>query len=134
MVTLGRVKSVCNSFYIFMRTTKNLSVLSFQETEIDVLATVQNLLRQCGQPSAFLRPLSKLFSIIHNKLPRQALTNVFQVPLRMEQDEFILLFLFYFPFKSIYFHSQTNCVVMEITDHITLSNMVSIQDESRLCG
>ncbi|XP_076578925.1 small subunit processome component 20 homolog [Chaetodon auriga] len=48
------------------------------ETEIDILATVQNLLRQCVQPSAFLRPLSKLFSIIHNKLPRQALTNVFQ--------------------------------------------------------
>ncbi|KAF0029549.1 hypothetical protein F2P81_018654 [Scophthalmus maximus] len=49
-----------------------------QETEIDILATVQNLLRQCVQPSAFLQPLSKLFSIIHNKLPRQALTNVFQ--------------------------------------------------------
>uniref|UniRef100_A0A671YNU0 UTP20 small subunit processome component n=1 Tax=Sparus aurata TaxID=8175 RepID=A0A671YNU0_SPAAU len=49
-----------------------------QETEIDILATVQNLLRQCTQPSAFLRPLSRLFSIIHNKLPRQALVNVFQ--------------------------------------------------------
>ncbi|XP_074482513.1 small subunit processome component 20 homolog isoform X2 [Sebastes fasciatus] len=49
-----------------------------QETEIDILATVQNLLRQCVEPSAFLRPLSKLFSVIHNKLPRQALTNVFQ--------------------------------------------------------
>ncbi|XP_071357681.1 small subunit processome component 20 homolog isoform X2 [Trachinotus anak] len=49
-----------------------------QETEIDILATIQNLLRQCVQPSAFLRPLSKLFSVIHNKLPRQALTNVFQ--------------------------------------------------------
>ncbi|XP_044199894.1 small subunit processome component 20 homolog [Thunnus albacares] len=49
-----------------------------QETEIDILATVQNLLRQCVQPSAFLRPLSKLFSIIHNKLPRRALINVFQ--------------------------------------------------------
>nr|XP_046234375.1 small subunit processome component 20 homolog isoform X2 [Scatophagus argus] len=48
------------------------------EIEIDVLATVQNLLRQCVQPSAFLQPLSKLFSIIRNKLPRQALTNVFQ--------------------------------------------------------
>lgn len=56
------------------------TVCLFQETEIDILATVQNLLRQCVQPSAFLRPLSKLFSIIHNKLPRQALTNVFQVP------------------------------------------------------
>ncbi|XP_069012709.1 small subunit processome component 20 homolog [Embiotoca jacksoni] len=49
-----------------------------QETEIDILATVQNLLRQCVQPSSFLRPLGKLFSVIHNKLPRQALTNVFQ--------------------------------------------------------
>ncbi|XP_031599328.1 small subunit processome component 20 homolog [Oreochromis aureus] len=49
-----------------------------QETEIDLLATIQNLLRQCDKPSVFLRPLSKLFSIIHNKLPRQALTNVFQ--------------------------------------------------------
>ncbi|XP_056878552.1 small subunit processome component 20 homolog [Takifugu flavidus] len=49
-----------------------------QETEIDILATVQNLLRQSVEPSAFLQPLSKLFSIIQNKLPRQALTNVFQ--------------------------------------------------------
>ncbi|XP_008314156.1 small subunit processome component 20 homolog [Cynoglossus semilaevis] len=48
------------------------------ETEMDILATVQNLLQQCVQPSAFLRPLSKLFSVIHNKLPRQALTSVFQ--------------------------------------------------------
>lgn len=57
----------------------DLTVCLFQETEIDILATVQNLLRQCVQPSAFLRPLSKLFSVIHNKLPKQALTNVFQV-------------------------------------------------------
>uniref|UniRef100_A0A3Q3KPS7 UTP20 small subunit processome component n=1 Tax=Mastacembelus armatus TaxID=205130 RepID=A0A3Q3KPS7_9TELE len=49
-----------------------------QETEINILATVQNLLRQCVRPSAFLQPLSKLFSVIHNKLPRQALTSVFQ--------------------------------------------------------
>ncbi|XP_076008545.1 small subunit processome component 20 homolog [Genypterus blacodes] len=49
-----------------------------QETEIDILATVQNLLRQCEEPSAFLRPLGKLFSVIHNKLPRQALTSAFQ--------------------------------------------------------
>ncbi|KAJ0012510.1 hypothetical protein NQD34_016844 [Periophthalmus magnuspinnatus] len=48
------------------------------ETEIDVLATVQNLLRQCSNPSSFLRPLSKLFSVIHKKIPRQALTSVFQ--------------------------------------------------------
>ncbi|KAK2883206.1 small subunit processome component 20 homolog [Channa argus] len=49
-----------------------------QETEIDILATLQNLLRQCVQPSSFVRPLSKMFSFIHNKLPRQALTSVFQ--------------------------------------------------------
>ncbi|XP_024150464.1 small subunit processome component 20 homolog [Oryzias melastigma] len=49
-----------------------------QETEIDILATIQNLLRQCERPSAFLRPLSKLFAVIHNKLPRKALTAVFQ--------------------------------------------------------
>ncbi|XP_017285401.1 small subunit processome component 20 homolog isoform X2 [Kryptolebias marmoratus] len=49
-----------------------------QETEIDILATVQNLLRRSVQPSAFLRPLSKLFAVIHNKLPRKALVTVFQ--------------------------------------------------------
>ncbi|XP_062339462.1 small subunit processome component 20 homolog [Osmerus eperlanus] len=49
-----------------------------QETELDILATVQNLLRQCSQPGSFLRPLGRLFSILHHKLPRQALTNVFQ--------------------------------------------------------
>lgn len=52
---------------------------SFQETEMDILATVQNLLRRCVQPAAFLRPLSKLFSVVHNKLPRKALVAVFQV-------------------------------------------------------
>lgn len=50
-----------------------------QETELDILATIQNLLRQCVQPSSFLQPLSKLFSIIHHKLPMQALVSVFQV-------------------------------------------------------
>ncbi|KAM9327768.1 small subunit processome component 20 homolog [Pholidichthys leucotaenia] len=49
-----------------------------QETEIDILATIRNLLGQCSQPSVFLRPLGKLFSVIHNKVPRQALTGVFQ--------------------------------------------------------
>ncbi|XP_061617524.1 LOW QUALITY PROTEIN: small subunit processome component 20 homolog [Phyllopteryx taeniolatus] len=49
-----------------------------EEMELDILATVQNLLRQSLQSSAFLRPLSKLFSVIHKKLPRQALTSVFQ--------------------------------------------------------
>ncbi|XP_054911685.1 small subunit processome component 20 homolog [Poeciliopsis prolifica] len=49
-----------------------------QETELDLLATIQNLLRQSDQPSAFLQPLGKLFAIIHKKLPRQALTTVYQ--------------------------------------------------------
>ncbi|XP_051911593.1 small subunit processome component 20 homolog [Hippocampus zosterae] len=49
-----------------------------EETELDILATIQNLLQQCVQPSAFLQPLGKLFSVIHNKLPRKALTSVFQ--------------------------------------------------------
>ncbi|XP_043964664.1 small subunit processome component 20 homolog [Gambusia affinis] len=49
-----------------------------QETELDLLATMQNLLRQSDQPSTFLRPLGKLFAIIHKKLPRQALTTVYQ--------------------------------------------------------
>lgn len=56
-----------------------------QETELDILATIQNLLRQCVQPSSFLWPLSKLFSIIHHKLPRQALVSVFQVHYRPPQ-------------------------------------------------
>ncbi|XP_029019229.1 small subunit processome component 20 homolog [Betta splendens] len=49
-----------------------------QETVLDILATVQNLLRQCVQPSMFLQPLSKLFSVIHEKLTRKALTSAFQ--------------------------------------------------------
>uniref|UniRef100_A0A3B3Y953 Uncharacterized protein n=1 Tax=Poecilia mexicana TaxID=48701 RepID=A0A3B3Y953_9TELE len=50
-----------------------------QETELDLLATIQNLLRQSDQPSAFLQPLGKLFAVIHKKLPRQALTTVYQL-------------------------------------------------------
>lgn len=46
---------------------------------MDLLATVQNLLRRCIQPAAFLRPLSKLFSVVRSKLPRKALVSVFQV-------------------------------------------------------
>ncbi|XP_077399499.1 small subunit processome component 20 homolog [Vanacampus margaritifer] len=49
-----------------------------EEAQLDILATIQNLLQQCVQPSAFLQPLSKLFSVIHGKLPRKALTSVFQ--------------------------------------------------------
>ncbi|XP_028810161.1 small subunit processome component 20 homolog [Denticeps clupeoides] len=49
-----------------------------QETELDILETVQNLLRQCADPSAFLKPLSRLLSILHSKLSRQALCAVFK--------------------------------------------------------
>ncbi|XP_050963565.1 small subunit processome component 20 homolog [Labeo rohita] len=49
-----------------------------QETQLDILGTVKNLLRQCSDPCAFLKPLSKLFSIIHNRIPRQALCEAFQ--------------------------------------------------------
>uniref|UniRef100_G3Q5U5 UTP20 small subunit processome component n=1 Tax=Gasterosteus aculeatus aculeatus TaxID=481459 RepID=G3Q5U5_GASAC len=55
-----------------------LKGLNSQEITIDILATLQNLLRQCVKPSAFLRPLCKLFAVINNQLPRQALNNVFQ--------------------------------------------------------
>ncbi|KAM4615221.1 small subunit processome component 20 homolog [Polymixia lowei] len=55
-----------------------------QEIEIDILTTVQNLLRQCLEPSTFLQPLSKLFSVIHNKMPRQALTKTFQTLSELE--------------------------------------------------
>lgn len=70
-----------------------LTMYLSQEVEIDILATIQNLLRQCVQPSAFLRPLSKLFSIIHHKLARQALTNVFQV---QQRAELLSMFCLYF--------------------------------------
>ncbi|KAG9345665.1 hypothetical protein JZ751_008809 [Albula glossodonta] len=49
-----------------------------QETQMDILETIQNLLRRCADPTAFLKPLSRLFSVIHNKLPRQALCITFQ--------------------------------------------------------
>ncbi|XP_056312047.1 small subunit processome component 20 homolog [Danio aesculapii] len=49
-----------------------------QETELDILGTVQNLLRQCSDPSFFLKPFSKLFSVIQNKLSRKALCAAFQ--------------------------------------------------------
>ncbi|XP_073401122.1 small subunit processome component 20 homolog [Dendrobates tinctorius] len=50
-----------------------------QDTEVDILETVQNLLRHCLNPSSFLKPLSKLFAIIQNKLSRQTLCTTFQV-------------------------------------------------------
>ncbi|KAI7792184.1 putative small subunit processome component 20-like protein [Triplophysa rosa] len=49
-----------------------------QETVLDILGTVQNLLRQCSDPGVFLKPLCKLCSVIHDKVPRQALCEVFK--------------------------------------------------------
>ncbi|XP_043092950.1 small subunit processome component 20 homolog [Puntigrus tetrazona] len=49
-----------------------------EETELDILGTVKNLLRQCKEPSMFLKPLSKLFSVIQNRLSRKALCEAFQ--------------------------------------------------------
>ncbi|XP_029455579.1 small subunit processome component 20 homolog [Rhinatrema bivittatum] len=50
-----------------------------QDTEIDILETVQNLLRHCLNPTVFLKPLGKLFSVVQNKLSRQTLCATFQV-------------------------------------------------------
>ncbi|XP_051886024.1 small subunit processome component 20 homolog isoform X2 [Pristis pectinata] len=49
-----------------------------QDTEIDILQTIQNLLQHCAQPSSFLKPVGTLFSVIQNKLSRQTLCAVFQ--------------------------------------------------------
>ncbi|XP_037067814.1 small subunit processome component 20 homolog [Peromyscus leucopus] len=49
-----------------------------QDTELDILVTVQNLLQHCLDPTSFLKPLAKLFSVIKNKLSRQLLCTVFQ--------------------------------------------------------
>uniref|UniRef100_A0A673V8U6 UTP20 small subunit processome component n=1 Tax=Suricata suricatta TaxID=37032 RepID=A0A673V8U6_SURSU len=49
-----------------------------QDTEVDILVTVQNLLRHCLEPTSFLKPLAKLFSVLKNKLSRQLLCTVFQ--------------------------------------------------------
>ncbi|ERE90078.1 putative small subunit processome component 20 like protein [Cricetulus griseus] len=49
-----------------------------QDTELDILVTVQNLLQHCQDPTSFLKPLAKLFSVIKNKLSRQLLCTVFQ--------------------------------------------------------
>ncbi|XP_028346290.2 small subunit processome component 20 homolog isoform X3 [Physeter macrocephalus] len=49
-----------------------------QDTEVDILVTVQNLLKHCLEPTSFLKPLAKLFSVIKNKLSRQLLCTVFQ--------------------------------------------------------
>uniref|UniRef100_A0AAR2LTR1 UTP20 small subunit processome component n=1 Tax=Pygocentrus nattereri TaxID=42514 RepID=A0AAR2LTR1_PYGNA len=50
-----------------------------QETELDILGTVHNLLKQCSEPSVFLKPLSKLLSVIQNKVSRQVLCEIFQL-------------------------------------------------------
>ncbi|XP_068951330.1 small subunit processome component 20 homolog [Petaurus breviceps papuanus] len=49
-----------------------------EDTEIDILVTVQNLLKNCHDPASFLKPLSKLFSVIQNKMSRQMLCTAFQ--------------------------------------------------------
>ncbi|XP_067415819.1 small subunit processome component 20 homolog [Emydura macquarii macquarii] len=57
-----------------------------QDTEIDILVTVQNLLRHCLNPTSFLKPLAKLFSVIQNKLSRQTLCLVFQTLSDLESE------------------------------------------------
>jgi len=61
---------------------------------LDILGTVQNLLRQCLEPNVFLKPLSKLFSIIQNRLSRQALCEAFQVIFRISSHFNITLVYF----------------------------------------
>uniref|UniRef100_A0A8C5V384 UTP20 small subunit processome component n=1 Tax=Microcebus murinus TaxID=30608 RepID=A0A8C5V384_MICMU len=49
-----------------------------EDTEVDILVTIQNLLKHCVDPASFLKPIAKLFSVIKNKLSRQLLCTVFQ--------------------------------------------------------
>uniref|UniRef100_UPI00398E4C32 small subunit processome component 20 homolog n=1 Tax=Pristiophorus japonicus TaxID=55135 RepID=UPI00398E4C32 len=49
-----------------------------QDTEIDILQTIQNLLQHCSNPSGFIKPLATLFSVVQNKHSRQTLCAVFQ--------------------------------------------------------
>ncbi|KAL0611001.1 Small subunit processome component 20-like protein [Plecturocebus cupreus] len=49
-----------------------------EDTEVDILVTVQNLLKHCADPTSFLKPIAKLFSIIKNKLSRKLLCTVFE--------------------------------------------------------
>ncbi|KAK2102440.1 U3 snoRNP protein [Saguinus oedipus] len=46
--------------------------------EVDILVTVQNLLKHCVDPTSFLKPIAKLFSVIKNKLSRKLLCTVFE--------------------------------------------------------
>ncbi|XP_048404834.1 small subunit processome component 20 homolog [Stegostoma tigrinum] len=49
-----------------------------QDTEIDILETIQNLLQHCSEPATFIKPLATLFSVVQNRLARQTLCSVFQ--------------------------------------------------------
>lgn len=49
-----------------------------EDTEVDILVTVQNLLKHCVDPTSFLKPIAKLFSVIKNKLSRKLLCTVFE--------------------------------------------------------
>uniref|UniRef100_A0A8C9DME9 UTP20 small subunit processome component n=1 Tax=Prolemur simus TaxID=1328070 RepID=A0A8C9DME9_PROSS len=49
-----------------------------EDTEVDILVTIQNLLKHCVDPTSFLKPIAKLFSVIKNKLSRKLLCTVFQ--------------------------------------------------------
>ncbi|XP_051857734.1 small subunit processome component 20 homolog isoform X2 [Antechinus flavipes] len=49
-----------------------------EDTEIDILVTIQNLLKNCLEPTSFLKPLSRLFSVIQSKMSRQMLCTVFK--------------------------------------------------------
>uniref|UniRef100_A0A8D2L0A2 UTP20 small subunit processome component n=1 Tax=Varanus komodoensis TaxID=61221 RepID=A0A8D2L0A2_VARKO len=57
-----------------------------QDTEIDILETVKNLLKHCLNPASFLNPLAKLFSVIQNKLSRQTLCTVFETLSELESN------------------------------------------------
>ncbi|XP_072856319.2 small subunit processome component 20 homolog isoform X1 [Pogona vitticeps] len=57
-----------------------------QDTEIDILETVQNLLKHCLNPESFLKPLAKLFSVVQNKLSRQTLCMVFETLSHLESN------------------------------------------------
>ncbi|XP_058842187.1 small subunit processome component 20 homolog [Acipenser ruthenus] len=49
-----------------------------QDAEIDILETAQNLLKHCTNPTSFLKPVARLFSVIQNKVSRQTLCTVFK--------------------------------------------------------
>ncbi|KAF5898818.1 small subunit processome component 20, partial [Clarias magur] len=57
-----------------------------EETELDILSTVQNLLKQCSEHSVFLKPLSKLFSIVRNKPCRKVLCEIFKTLCDLDND------------------------------------------------